>query len=280
MASTTQTAARSTGTGWQVSDTGPDAYENHLVPRFFAPWAERLTDLVEIGPGETVIDVACGTGIVARTAARRVRSDGTVVGVDINPAMLDAARRFAADVVPTIDWREGDAAALPADDAGFDVALCQQALQFLPDPTVALREMHRVLRPDGRLGLAVLRPVEHNPAYVPLADAMERHLGEEAGEMMRSPFPRWDRDALRDLVSGAGFRGVEVHLDVRAVRYPSPGAFLAQEAASSPMADRFAALDGETRSAIAAELAGDLAGWVDDAGLIFPMATYMLVARA
>lgn len=274
MATTATTEA-----GWQISESGPEAYERYLVPRFFAPWADHLVGLADLEPGVSVIDVACGTGIVARTAADVVGGDGSVLGVDINPAMLEAAERFASEAGAEVEWRQGDAADLPAEDASFNAALCQQALQFLPDPAVALREMRRVLAPGGRLGLAVLRPLEHNPSYAPLADALERHLGGEAGEMMRSPFPGWSGDHLRGLVEDAGFADVTLHLDIRAVRYPSPGEFLIQEAASSPMAGRVAELDMQMMSAIVDELERDLERWVDDDGLVFPMETYMLTGR-
>jgi SAM-dependent methyltransferase len=113
---------------WRLEADTSEAYERYLVPALFASWAERLLDLVAVGPGERVLDVACGTGIVARRAAARVGEGGAVTGLDRNPAMLEVARAAAIEVGPPIDWRAGDAARLPFPDGVFDVVTCQQGL--------------------------------------------------------------------------------------------------------------------------------------------------------
>ena len=102
--------------GWQLTESGPEAYEQYLVPPLFAPWAERLIAHANLQKGDRVLDVGCGTGIVARHAAARVGEQGTVVGVDINEGMLEVARTAAADLTPTIEWRQEDAMALPFPD--------------------------------------------------------------------------------------------------------------------------------------------------------------------
>ncbi len=120
----------------------PEVYEQALVGPLFQPWAQSLLDDVELKPGEGVLDIACGTGIVARLAKERLGPTGRVVGVDVNPQMLAVARRVA----PTIDWREGDASALPLrGDEQFDVVLCQQGFQFFQDRAAAARQMRRAL---------------------------------------------------------------------------------------------------------------------------------------
>ena len=128
-----------------------EIYERHMVPAIFAPWSADLLALVKPQPGERVLDVSCGTGIVARNAASMVGGTGRVVGIDMNASMLEIARSNDAPV----EWREGDALAMPFLDQEFDVVVCQQGLQFFPDRSKALREMHRVLVPNGRLGIAV-----------------------------------------------------------------------------------------------------------------------------
>lgn len=192
-------------TGWQLEESGPDAYERYLVPPLFAPWAERLIDRVELQRRDRVLDVGCGTGIVARRVASRVGDEGTVVGLDVNDGMLDVAKATAAEDRLAIEWRQGDATELAFADEAFDVVVSQQALQFLPDPGTALREINRVLAPGGRVAVSVWRPLEFNPGYVELADALAEYVGDDAGVMMRSPFPTWDRDDLRALARDAGF---------------------------------------------------------------------------
>ena len=105
-----------------------------------------------------MLDVACGTGTVARLAAARVGSAGAVTGVDLTPGMLAVARRIEAEGAP-IDWQEASADRLPLPDASADVALCSLGLQFFPDRPAALREMRRVLIPGGRLAVNAPGPI-------------------------------------------------------------------------------------------------------------------------
>src|SRR3712207_7644969 len=93
------------GEGWQLEESSSEAYERYLVPLLFAPGAEYLVQLAAPGPGERVLDVACGTGIVARRVAARVGSGGKVVGLDINEGMLEVARKVSSDVRPAIEWQ-------------------------------------------------------------------------------------------------------------------------------------------------------------------------------
>jgi SAM-dependent methyltransferase len=126
-----------------------EAYEQRFVPALFAQLAPWMVDQIDLRPGQPVLDVACGTGIVARTVAERV-GPGSVTGVDRNEAMLTVAGRLR----PDIDWRHGDVAALPFEDGTFAVVLCQSALMFFPDATAALAEMARWRR---RVGQSVCR---------------------------------------------------------------------------------------------------------------------------
>ena len=175
---------------WQLKEGGPDSYERYQVPSVFEPLAKLFLGHIALQPGEQVLDVACGTGVLARQAAPFLGADGFVAGVDLNPGMLEVAHRrlSAAGLEPVL--RQGDAAALPFADASFDVVLCQQGLQFFPEPLSALREMHRVLRPDGRLGLCVWQSIEHSPCNRAMADALAcHHLGSEAARRIQAPFP-------------------------------------------------------------------------------------------
>lgn len=267
------------GGGWQLAEDSADAYERYLVPVIFAAMSERLLDLAEVKAGERVLDVGCGTGIVARRAALRVGRPGAVVGLDLNEGMLRVARRESRAVEPAIEWREGDAAALPFPDAAFDVVACQQALQFFSEPDKALRGMRRVLAPHGRAAIAVLRPIRHSPAYVPIAEALDRRVGPTAGAMMRSPFPPWDREQLREVVARGGFRQVHVRIEVGTIRYPSAAEMLRQEAASSPLAGPLAALKPEVRDALIQDVEGGLRDYQDDDGVAFPMETFVALAR-
>ncbi len=262
---------------WQIEGNAPEAYERYLVPAFFASWAEELVHRADIKEGEQILDAACGTGIVARTAALHNGNGSTISGIDVNEQMLSVARNVSSKLNVKIEWQQGDAAALPYPDRSFDVVFCQQGLQFVPDPSAVLREMYRVLAPGGRLALNVLRPLEHNPVYKPLSKALERHAGEEAGAMMRSPFPSWSIEQLRDLITDAKFEKVNITSVIKQVRFPSAEEFLRQEASSSPLAGPIAELDIDSRQALLSELEESLRDYTDDEGVVFPMETFIAV---
>src|SRR5262245_50428962 len=164
---------------FQVSAAAAEAYESTFVPALFAEWAPHLCDLAAVGPGQRVLDVACGTGIVARVAADRLGGAGHVVGVDLNDAMLTVARRVRRD----LEWRQGNAEALPFPPASFDRVLCQMALMFFPDRARALREMRRVAAVGGVVALVVPASLGDQPAYGPFVEMATRHAGPEAASL-------------------------------------------------------------------------------------------------
>jgi SAM-dependent methyltransferase len=260
---------------WQLERASAEAYERYAVESWSRPLAERLVALAAPREGERVLDVACGTGIVARVAAQAVGPQGTVAGVDLNEGMLAVAR--AQD--PAIDWRQGDVEALPVADGAFDVVACQQGLQFFPRRGPALAEMRRALAPGGRLALSVMRPIAHNRGWGALAEALARHAGAEAGAMMRAPFPEWDAAELRELVTSAGFDDVRVLIVVASARYPSPGELVRWEAAASPLAGPLSALSRETHAALVDDVAAALADRLDDDGVVFAQETHVVLAR-
>ena len=199
---------------WQVSGSAPEAYEHYLVPTLFTPWAEDLVDRMALRPGERVVDVACGTGIVARLAAHRINPGGAVTGLDLNAGMLSVARSLSPPADVTMEWREGSAMTLPFANATFNVVLCQQGLQFFPDRLAALREMYRVLVPGGRLGLSVWRPLRQNPYMAALGDALERRVNAEVATGMRTVCSMGDAEALRSLLLQAGFRDARISIQI------------------------------------------------------------------
>jgi len=219
---------------FKLSAAAAELYESQFVPALFAEWAPRLTDLAEIAPGQAVLDVACGTGIVARTVADVQRGRGRVVGLDLNEAMLDVARR----VRPEIEWRQGDAVRLPFADGAFDVALCQMAFMFFPDRAQALREMARVVTAGGTVAFSVPSRLDAQPAYAPFVEMVARHAGPEALRLLGAYFASGDLDELRSLVAAAGLQLGETRTHMGRVRCPSIDAFVATEVESTPLRER------------------------------------------
>jgi ubiquinone/menaquinone biosynthesis C-methylase UbiE len=163
------------------------AYEDVLVPRLFTPWARLLLDRLDLQPGEAVLDVACGPGSLTRPAAIEVGPAGRVAGVDLSAAMLAIA--LAKPKLPraaAIEYHHAPADRLPVDDGRFDVATCQQGLQFFPNPSAALREMRRAMRPDGRVAIAVWTEIDHSPPFAALEGAVREVAGDELADRYRS----------------------------------------------------------------------------------------------
>ncbi|HEX6999145.1 MAG TPA: methyltransferase domain-containing protein [Gammaproteobacteria bacterium] len=202
----------------------PWMYERKVVPPLFHPWAEVMLDRAGISPGQSVLDVACGTGIVARLARARAGETARVVAVDVSKPMLDVAR----EIEPSIEWREGDAAALPV-GAGerFDRVLCQQGLQFFTDRAAAARELRRVVEPGGAVLVAVWRSAPEMPPFDELQRVAERHLGVEIHDE-RHAFD--DAEALRRLLAEAGFRDVQVETLSLTHRFPDAVEFVRMNA--------------------------------------------------
>jgi SAM-dependent methyltransferase len=185
-------------------------YDDVLVPRLFTPWARLLLNGLDLQSGEAVLDVACGPGSVTRLAAVEVGSCGRVIGVDLSPAMLAIAQGKPAltDAAP-IDYHEAPADRLPVADADFDVATCQQGLQFFPDRAAGLAEIRRALRKGGRLGIAVWAEIERAPAFAALEGAIREVAGDVLAERYRGgPWGLSDTGQIRELLKGSDFAEV------------------------------------------------------------------------
>jgi ubiquinone/menaquinone biosynthesis C-methylase UbiE len=263
-------------TQWQVAGNAAAIYEEYLVPAIFEPWARDLLDQAAPRLGERVLDVACGTGIVARLAADRVGTSGKVLGVDINPGMIAVARRIAG--AAGAEWKEGNATALPLPDGSFDLVICQQGLQFFPDRLTALREMHRVLTPTGRIALASWRSIQHSPGFLALAEALAKWASPDVAAIAYGPFALCEEDELGSLLAAAGFRDPSSSRAVKMLHFPSCEEFVRRYGTGSPLAGHFASMAPSIRGELIREVAEKLAAHVSTAGLEFPIEANLAVA--
>ena len=255
----------------------PEIYEEALVGPLFRPWVDPLLEDVELGPGDRVLDVACGTGIVARVAKGRLGATGNVVGVDVNPQMLAVARRLG----PTIDWREGDAGDLPlGGDERFDVVLCQQGFQFFQDRAAAAHQMRGALASGGRVGVSTWRPSGEFALLRRLREIAERHLGpiDDRRHGLGEPGP------VEAALAEAGFHDVRSKHFSRTVRFADGSVFVRLNAmALVSMSAVSEALDDEARERIVATIVQDSAELVrlhtDGAGFVFEIGTNVVLAR-
>jgi ubiquinone/menaquinone biosynthesis C-methylase UbiE len=189
----------------QVAEGAAEVYEEFFVPALFAQWTDRVLRLAGVAPGDHVLDVGCGTGVLARAAAERVGPEGRVCGLDPNEGMRAVARRRSSGVQVV----EGVAESMPFEDDSFDQVLCQFALMFFTDRAAGLREMARVLRPGGHVVLLTWAALESSPGYAAMVDLLDRVIGPEAAQALLAPFSIGTPDALARLANPV-FRDVEV----------------------------------------------------------------------
>ena len=210
--------------------TPAQAYEDYFGPAIFEPLTQVLLEYAPPQPGERVLDLACGTGIVTRRVAPMVGAGGRVVGVDINPGMIEVAQAQPAPEGAPIEWRQGDALTLDLPDGAFDVVLLQQGLQFFSDRPEGLLQMRRVLADGGRVVLAVWQGFDRHPLYEALADAEVPYLNELGVNVTRAEvaaaFSLGDADELRTLLTDVGFRDIEIASRSIEARFATPDRFV------------------------------------------------------
>ncbi|MGY8686003.1 methyltransferase domain-containing protein [Bradyrhizobium sp. UFLA05-153] len=264
---------------WQMDASAPELYERYLVPAITSVWANDLLDRIALGRGESVLDIACGTGVVARLAEQRGHA-GRLVGIDLNTAMIAIARRKSA----SIEWIEGSALDLPFDSNSFDVVLCQLGLQFFPDRALALREMVRVLKPRGRAGLSVYSAIERTPAAHAFVQALEKYLGEEASRTKRSEHLSNDAHEVGAWAKQAGFDVVDVATVTKQITFPSVIDYVRSQLTATPMAALLLKDVGASeRERLIMSIADDAASRLDRpmlAGgkLTFPQQSFVVMA--
>ncbi|WP_353646332.1 methyltransferase domain-containing protein [Mesorhizobium sp. WSM2239] len=257
--------------------TFPQMYERWLVHPLFRPWAELTLEEVGLSPGDRVLDIACGTGIVARLASEHVNEAGDVVGVDISPDMLAVARKVA----PGIDWREGNASTLPIQPGEqFDVVVCQQGLQFFPDKPAATAQFRRALRKGGRLAVGTWRSDEEIPFFRELRYVAERHLGPIADQR----YSFGDAAPLEALLRDAGFDEVQSKTVSRTIRLEEGEPFLRLNTmALVGMSATGKQMDDQERNVaiedIMSESAAVLARYTTGCELAFELSTNLATAR-
>lgn len=204
----------------QISPRPIDAatgYQDLLVPALMQEWAPRVADAAAVRSRDRVLDVACGTGVLTRTAASKAAPGGMVTGLDLDPGMLAVAARLRPDLC----WQRGAADALPFSDGAFDAVVSQFGLMFFPDRVAALREMLRVLAPGGRLAVAVWASLSDTPAYATEVTLVERVAGSVAAEPLRAPFALGEPARLAELCAEAGVAGARIAFREGEGRFPS-----------------------------------------------------------
>jgi ubiquinone/menaquinone biosynthesis C-methylase UbiE len=267
---------------WQLDGSAPELYQRYLVPAITSIWAADLLDRARPTQGEAVLDVACGTGIVARLAAERMTS-GRLVGLDFNNGMLAVARSLPT-MGASIEWIEGSALSLPFPDGSFDLVLCQLGLQFFPDRPLALRQMRRVLVPSGRIALSVYTAIERTPGADAFARALDNCLGPNASSIKRAEHIFPEADEVAALMSREGFEQVNVSTIAKWITFPSVLDYVRFQLIATPMAGLLRDRSTDERETMIVAVAAKTRSFLDpdllrDGTLSFPQETHVATAH-
>jgi len=252
--------------GKSFAGNAAENYQRYFVPSIGRPVAEDLIEAADIQPGDRVLDVACGTGVVTRMAAERAGSSGAAAGLDVTAGMLAVARTETPDNLP-VSWYEANAESMPLPDASFDIVLCQMGLQFVSNKLAALREMRRVLVAGGRAYVTVPGPKPR--IFAAMTDGLSRYISQEAASFGDLVFSMNDADELRELLRGAGFRDVSVRSKLKTLRVPAPADFLWQYLYSTPLAEKVSQIDEQTSDALEREVCKRWQEFVDGDSMSF-----------
>ena len=268
-------------TKFQFTDASvAKARDEYLVPRLFEPWARKLLEEVELKSGEIILDIATGPGTVARLAASKVGSDGHVFAIDLSKQMLDMARaKPASACAARIEYLQSPPAPLPGSSGIFDAVLCQQGLQSFPDRLAALREMRRVLKPDGRAAIAVWAALERNRIFAAYHAALRATVPETLAGLIAAPF-RWpDGASLKRAAEDAGFR--QVRLVTLALPMVLEGGVeqAIRAFSATPASPGVAALCQEVQKAFFTRVREEMATLQIDGKIVGEMVSNIVVAR-
>ena len=260
---------------FQLKDNAAEMYERVLVPLWFGRWAEELVRASGIEAGETVLDVACGTGVTTRMAHARVGPTGRVDGLDINAAMLRKAGELAEDL--DIRWIEGDVTETGLPDGSYDAVISQHGYHYFPDKPAALREFRRLLKPNGRLIFSIW---DGPSAYTgAVCAAVERHISEKVAAQQRAQRETPSAESLRDEVEAAGFGAVEVRRCELTMDVPAAEDFVPLHLASMPIAAAFGALAPTARTALIRDVAMAMRPYAEGDRMRYPDAVHMVIGR-
>lgn len=261
---------------FQLSTSAAEKYESQKVPSVFAPLAEATLAAVLLPEGARVIEVASGTGIVSRLISERLSGEGRIVCTDLNPAMIEVARKMMPPSRHKVEWFACDVIDLPFADGEFDIAICQQGLQFFPDKPKALAEIRRVLAPGGRLILTCWRTI--SPLFQAVSDSLRQRVSEKAAKQALGPYSFRDGDVIASLLTEAGFRIASVSSLLINRATPARPA-IREEILASPYEKELRDKGAETIDAVVADVDAALEVYREGEGFVVPQEAHLFQAE-
>jgi SAM-dependent methyltransferase len=255
-----------------VPEHAPFHYQAQ-VERFMAPFVDAMVGAT-VRRGESVLDVACGTGFATRSAARVVGAPGRVVGSDINAAMIAMARSVPWNEGSQITWEEASALDLPFPDDEFDTVICQQGAQFFPDVAAGLVEMARVTRPGGQLGATIWAGIDDSPFFTTEFEMLVRFCGTDP-DAFGTTFVEDGEAQIGSWFEAAGLSDVAVGLVEETVVLPPVVEYVPQHLRALPWSGGFFGLPTRGQTEALAWMEGQLADYRTDVGVALPFRSYL-----
>jgi len=251
---------------FQLEASAVEAYEAQKVTSIFAPLAEATLEQVHVSESDRVLDVACGTGIVARTLNKQYPWAIDVAGVDLNEMMIEKARAMTNGLAGRFEWYVSDASSIPVEDASFSIVFCQQALQYFPDDAAALSEMRRVLLPDGRLALSLWAPA--NDYFLAQAEALKKHVSIDAATKALAPFSYPGEERVPDLLTKLGFKNIQSSILIVDRVIPNAADGIREDILGSPLGPLVKQKGRLAMDAVVQEIIGTCSGYIADGNLV------------
>jgi SAM-dependent methyltransferase len=250
-------------------------YEDLFVPALFESWTGHLIDEASVEKGSHVLDIACGSGVLARHALSKLGNSGRIAGVDPAPGMIAAAR----EIEPSIEWILGSAEELEFDDNSFDCIVSQFGMMFFKDRHAAASEMYRVMKPGGRLAVAVWNSIEHNPAYGDIIAVLDEQVSTAAGDALRLPYSLGDPEEVTGVFNRAGFSDLKVETKTEQARFPSSRTMVEAELRGwLPLFDIY--LSEDKIADVLVQSDGKLSKYATEVGeAVFPTSAHIVTAR-
>lgn len=255
------------------------AYEDHLVGAVFGPWAQRVVDLAAPKPGETVLDVACGTGIGARLAAPLMAGGGRIISLDSDAGMVAVAEKTAASAdLPkdvALEWQATPAEKLEIEAASVDLCLCLQGPQFVTEPHVAMAKIRRALKPNGRLAASMWNELPNNKGHYAIAQALQARGVPPATK----PFSKGKPEDARQLITEADLEIERFETGEFKAWFPTVRAFVDGVAAGAPATRHaIAQLSDADRAGFLKDVEDILAPYKTDGGVELPTSAHVIIA--
>lgn len=258
---------------YNLSTAAAEKYESQKVPSVFGPLAKATLEAISLPENAHVIDIACGTGVICKLLAEHLPGTGRIVGTDLNPAMIEVARLTMPDSKHRVEWYACDVTELPFENEEFDIAFCQQGLQFFPDKSKALAEIGRTLIHGGRFILTCWRTM--SPLFQAIADSLSERVSEKSAKQAIAPFSFRDGDVIASLLTGANFRIKDVSSVVVQRHFESPRSSIRKELLASPYEQELVETGDETIDAVVADVCSALTDYQQGGSLVIPQEAHL-----